>query len=160
MSNTESLISFASEYSQFWTTILGAIVAGGIALLGQIMVLKENRKLLDRRRSETRLGLGQSLLIKMMKINGTACLMDEHFNSADSRDLEKNGIKHPWQAIEPLVGLEPSISFTSDELGMLLNLKDDDVFNSIVTIDDALCTIIDLAYRYEKEREILLNIME
>lgn len=43
---------------------------------------------------------------------------------------------------------------------MILNLKYDDIFNSIVTIDEALRTIVNLTYMYEKEREVLLSNLE
>lgn len=160
MSGSTSIITALSEYPEVWTTLLGGVVAGGIALYGQRMVLKENRKLLNDQRSETRLYLGQSILIKMIKIHGVARSMDSHFNDPQSLDFKKNGLNFAWQAIEPLVGLPSNISFKSAELSMILNLKDDDVFNSIVTIDEALRTIVNLTYMYEKEREVLLSNLE
>ena len=160
MSDSTSIITALSEYPEVWTTLLGGIVAGGIALYGQRMVLRENRKLLDDQRSETRLYLGQSILIKIIKIHGIARSMDVHFNDPQSRNLKKSGLNFAWQSIEPLVGLPSDISFKSAELSMILNLKDYDVFNSIVNIDEALRTIVNLTHMYEKEREVLLGSME
>jgi hypothetical protein len=122
--------------SNFISAIIGALVgaiAGGvIAFIVQWIALREARTQRNADQLRTQQALGRSLLIKVAGIHSHSFhihkYVEELFQKAE-KDAE------PWQFYIPMVNMPDPINFTSDEMGMLLSLKSDDVFNSVLAMD-------------------------
>lgn len=123
--------------SNFISAIIGALVgavAGGIiAYLVQAMALKEARKQRAEDHLSVQQALGRSMLIKVSGIYSHSFRIHEFIEEA-FQEVNKVG-GEPWQYYNPVVNVPEPINFTSDELGMLLGLKADNVFNSVLAMD-------------------------
>jgi hypothetical protein len=74
----------------------------------------------------------------MIQIHSDFFGIQRHFDECFEEAGKKNFKGEPWQFVLPLANLPDPIHFSSDEMGMLLALKNDDVFNLIASLDVVL----------------------
>jgi hypothetical protein len=120
---------------EFWSAIAGAIVGGVIAFAIQLISLRAAKRQREEDRRIVQQALGNSLLFKMTRIYsnfyGILRHFDECFENAESKGLKGE----PWQIVLPLANLPDTVHFSSEEMGMLLAQKHDEVFNLVMSID-------------------------
>lgn len=125
--------------TNFWSGIIGAIVGavvgGVISYFIQRRTLKENRA----HRQEDRLlkdqALANSLLFKVIRIYSDLHGIHRHIEGCFEEAEKRNFKGEPWQFVLPLANFPELVHFSPDEMGMMLGLKDNDVFNSIIDLD-------------------------
>jgi hypothetical protein len=142
--------------TEFWSAITGALVGGMIAFAVQMIALRAGK----RERSEdyklVQQGLGNSLLFKMIRVHSNFDAIHRHieacFEGAGRRGLEGE----PWQFVLPLAHPPNPIHFSSEEMGMLLAQRDDEVFDSVLSIDVLHNSLID-AVKTLNDRRLALT---
>lgn len=121
--------------SEFWSAIIGAIVGGLIAYFVQLKALRENRRQRDEDHARVQLGLGNSLLFKMIRIHSNFVNIHRHMEKFFERSKEIDAPGEPWQIVLPFGNLPDDVHFSPEEMGFLLGLKNDGVFNSVIDMD-------------------------
>ena len=136
--------------SNFWAgvsgAIVGAVVGGIISYLLQRQSLSEARRQRKaesvqdeerRKADDTRVqrALGTSLLFKVISIEANLDALyryfGESYENARNNQLEGN----PWTYFQPLANHPEPIYFSPNEMGMLLGLRDDALFNEMLILD-------------------------
>jgi len=117
------------QSSEFWSAVVGAAVGGLIAYVVQKVALIEarNQRKEDARNIQT--ALANSLLFKMIRIHSDMYGISRHIESCFEDAKKRKFDGEPWQFFLPLANPPDPIHFSSDEMGMLLALKNDVAFN-------------------------------
>lgn len=136
------------------SAIAGAIVGGLIALLAQLIALRATKKQRDEDRDYIRKALGNSLLFKMIRVHSNFFNIHHHVEVCYKEGIRRGDISHPWRFFIPLANPPDPIAFSSDEMGMLISLRDNDVFNSMIDMDvahNSLLAVLRVAIVLRKE---------
>lgn len=118
----------------FWSAIAGAIVGGSISAFVQSLTRRDARRQRDEDRKRTQQAQAYSLLFKLVRIHSNFHRIHRHIEFCFAKLKEHGGVE-PWPVMMPLINLPDRENFTSDEMGMLLGLKEDDTFNATVELD-------------------------
>ncbi|WP_157089433.1 hypothetical protein [Bosea sp. WAO] len=142
-----------------WLSIFGGAVVGS-ALSGFINIVLHQRNLnkaaeqRNEDRQEKRKALAFAFFVKLTRI-----LSDGHTISRDLREelAKANGDEtaHPALLVRPIAPTPEKVSFTADELGLVLSL-DDTLFNDVAALDRLHASVTDLVSLYSVTREKLL----
>ena len=117
---------------EFLSAIFGAIVGGMIAYAVQIKALREARNIREQDRKQVQQALGNSSIFKMIRIYSNASQIQQYIEEC-FKEAERDNFKGvPWRFVRPLANPPSDIHFSPDEMGMLLSLKDNDLFNLVV----------------------------
>jgi hypothetical protein len=144
--------------TEFWSALAGAFVGGLIAYLVQLLALREGRKQRQEDRLQAQQALAYSLVFKVIRIHsdyfGIYRHVEEFFELA-----AKRGIAHeePWRFVLPLANFPDPVHFSPEEMGMLLSLKNDDVFNEVLGLDISHNSLLDVARLVSAERRNLTD---
>jgi hypothetical protein len=138
--------------TEFWAAIAGAMVAGLITFGVQIIALRDARRQREEDRRRVQQALAHALLFKVASICKNVHAIHQHFHNC-LQQAERDDFKgEPWQAVVPIVSLPEPINFTPEEMGMLLSLKDDAVFNSVMEMDIGHNSLVGGGKAYNLER--------
>jgi hypothetical protein len=121
--------------TEFWSAIAGAIVGGLIAYAVQVKALREARDQRKEDRLNVREALANGLLFKMIRIHSNMYGLREHIDGCFENAKKENFDGEPWQFVLPLANPPDTVHFSSDEMGMLLSLRDDKTFNLVLPMD-------------------------
>ena len=149
----------SAEISTFWAAISGAIVGGIIACAIQIIALKEARRQREKDHWRTQQLLGYSLIAKLTKIHSNFGTYYYHFHK-QLRKKERNEELEPWQFVFPIANPPHPIHFSSDEMGMLIALKNDHVSTSVLLLDTAHNSMQDILSNFYNKRTMLIEQIE
>ncbi len=141
--------------NEFWAAIAGAIVGGVIALAIQMIAL--NAAARDRKAdaAERKNALGHALLFKAVRIYSHLRQFNHHV-MAGAEEQKKRGHKAiAWQVVLPFANLPEKVHFSTDEMALLLSLKNDDLFNNAVSFDEVHNSTIDIFATYSERRSSL-----
>lgn len=144
--------ALTSLEGEFWAAIVGAVVGGIIAYLIQRASLIEGRAARKEERLLADKALGYSLLFKVIAISATFHLIKNHVETA----VRKAGIEKAPQrsgVLLPILNLPPAIEFAASEMAMLLSLKEDVVFNTILSLDQIHNSILPVWEKYAAQRD-------
>ena len=156
-----SFWSLLLEQSEFWSAIggaLGGTIGGGvIAYIVQVKALREGRRQRedDQRRAEQL--LGNSLIVKMIKLYSNCHGVQQHLKDAFEEERELGTGREPWQFVLPLANLPMPIFLSSDELSMLMAMNNDDVFNTVFPLDTVHNSLLEVANALHAQRAALLD---
>ena len=146
--------------TEFWSAIAGALVGGFIAYLVQVKALREGRQQREADHNRIRQAQAYALLFKMIRISSNFAIIHRYiegcFEKADQEGIEGE----PWQLLLPLANLPSPVHFSSDEMGMLLSLESDEVFNLVVPMDDIHNSFIDAVRTLNAERRALTELLK
>jgi hypothetical protein len=120
---------------EFWAAIFGAVVGGVISLGIQLVALSAATKERKEDAAERRKALAYALLFKMIEIHSHIGKLNLHLKESIAH-ARKQGFKGAlWQMVVPLANGPDRVQFSTDEMAMLLSLKDNDLFNDIAGLD-------------------------
>lgn len=124
----------------FWSgiigAVLGAVVGGLIAYAIQVKALREGRRQRDEDRARLREALGNSLIIKMLRIHSNFHHFHRYIEEFFEKAARSGAEGEPWQIVVPLANPPDRVHFSSEELSMLLTLGDADVSNLVIQMDE------------------------
>jgi hypothetical protein len=145
---------------EFLSALAGAIVGGGIALAGQVVTIRSANKQRREDRRLTQEALANALLFKLIKIVNNLRAVKRVIDS-QVEDAQRRGLSgESWQFVRPFANVPPHINFAPEEMGMLLGLKDDKVFNAVAPIDAIHNSTLDLANFFSESRTALTRRLE
>jgi len=150
---------FTKLGSEFWSAIAGAVVGGWIAYIVQLKALGEAAKERTASKAEAQKGLAYSLLFKVISIDSSLNGFKQH---VEQRLLikERDGNPHVSAVLTPLANMPTPVEFSADEMALLLSLKDDEVFNSILSLDKVHNSIIPVWALYASLRNTITEMQE
>lgn len=153
-----------SMSSDFWAAIVGAVVgsvvAGLIAYLIQQQVLKASAKQHEEEAKERRQALGHALLFKMIRIHTDLGLMRMHLDECLGKlETKEHAGMEPWQVVLPIVNPAETVHFSTDEMALLLSLKDNDLFNDLSSFDVIHNSTIELFRAHASQRAALFEML-
>jgi hypothetical protein len=138
--------------AEFWSAIAGAIVGGLIGIAIQLKVIWEAREQRKEDHERVQRALGLSLFFKMTKIVTNLHHLSRHIERC-FQQAEAKGFKgDPWQFVLPLANFPEPVHFSADEMSMLLDLKNDKVFNDVISTDDVHNAMVEAAKTMSAER--------
>ncbi len=134
-----ALWSIMPHEPEFWSGIIGAVVGavtgGIIAYIVQVKALREARNLREEDHKKIQQGLANALIIKMMRVHSNFYGIHRHIEDSFETAARSEFMGEPWQFVVPLVNPPSHVHFSSEEIGMLLSLKDSDTFNAVLSMD-------------------------
>ena len=139
-----------------WISIFGGAALGS-AISGLINIALHQRtinKAAAQRaedRQDKRKALAFSFHVKLQRI-----LADGHTISRDLKVMAAKAKAHPALAVQALSPSPEKISFSADELALVLSL-DDKLFNDVAALDRLHATIAELLTLYAVKRETLVS---
>jgi hypothetical protein len=139
--------------TEFVAAIAGAVVGGVIALLVQLIALSAAASERQQERLETQAALGRSLLYKMVSIHSNLFKLAGHIDEGYA--LAEQQVREPWQAILPILNVPDRVVFTPEEMSMVLAQRDDNLFNTLLSIDDIHNSTLAIFLGYAEQREKL-----
>lgn len=136
--------------SEFWSAIAGAVVGGLIAFWIQNKALVEARNERSIERLQAEKALAYSLLFKVIKIYSNLEHIRRHVDT--QRTLHEETTR-PSGYLLALANLPSAIEFSADEMSMLLSIQNDEIFNSILSLDSIHNSIMPVWELYAALRE-------
>ena len=133
-------MGFLSIFAQteFLSAVVGAVVGGLIAAavtyFSQNRIFKEEEERRNQSIREHNKVLARSLFLKVSRIYSNIYQfhrsIEEHFERVD-----ESRHNHPSMFVMPIGNMPDKVHISTEELSLLLEYADDDLFNSIVSID-------------------------
>jgi hypothetical protein len=99
------------------------------------------------------------VLYKLISIHSHLRILSNHFEEAFTEAKAKGDKREPWQFVLPLATNPQYVHFTTDEMTLVLSLKEDDIFNAMLSLDESHNSIIDLSTLIRQKREQLTDMM-
>lgn len=143
--------------TEFWAAIVGASVGGVIAFAIQLIVLIAAAKQRRKENDERTQALGYSLLFKMIKIHSNVHGFGRHLEESFADAVEGGTEREPWQIYRPLANAPSPVHFSTDEMAMLLSLKDDDLFNELFSQDSVHNGTLEIFQTLDSRRQALTD---
>ena len=134
--------------SEAWAAIIGGVIgilgSAGVGYWLQRQNLVEARIQRTDEKRERDKAMGYSILFKMIRIHTNLVHLHRHLCvTLEAQKKAGEGVEH-WQVYHSLGRLPPNVSFSPDEMAMLLSLKDDDLFNDLASFDEVHNTSLDI----------------
>jgi hypothetical protein len=106
-------------------------------------------------RREAQQALGQSLLIKTIRIQSNIAAIQKYIASSFNEAKKAGYNGKPWQIVKPLASIPPRIDFTTEELSLLLSLRDSELFNSLSQLDNIYNNFMDILSTFNARKHTL-----
>jgi hypothetical protein len=149
--------------SEFWAAMAGAVIGGLIAFGVQMFALRAARRQHDDEHRQTKQALGHALLFKMIKINSNLYqlhrFIEEPFHKPDAKNPRTASPGEPWQLVMPLAHYPERVQFAAEEMAMLLSLKDDALFDAMLSMDAEHNALIDAFWTFGERRGALTALL-
>ncbi|MBX3512814.1 MAG: hypothetical protein KF750_04450 [Xanthobacteraceae bacterium] len=160
MDFVKSLFSALPTETEFWSAIAGAIVGGMIALVAQLIAIRATRKQITADKLDIQKTLCASIIFKLIRIHTNILGVYSHIEGCLSGAKQRGLVGDPWQFVTPLINPPGHVHFNSDEMAMLLGLKDFEVFNAVLSLDVVHNSHIDSLRVLSSERRALTDRLE
>jgi hypothetical protein len=147
--------------SEFWAAMAGAVIGGLIAFGVQMFALRAARRQHDEEHRQTKQALGHALLFKMINSNLYQLhrFIEEPFQKPDARNPRTASPGEPWQLVMPLAHYPERVHCAGEEMGMLLSLKDDALFDAMLSMDAVHNELIDAFWTFGERRGALTALL-
>lgn len=146
------LLANVFKSTEFWSTIIGAIVGGGIAFCVQLVALRDARLVRENERKGRAEALANALMFKLVKIHSLTNAIKRHFDESKAT-ADADGFEgEPWQIYVSIANPPEPISFSSEEMALVLSLKDDDIFNKLMNIDNCHSALLSAVSAFNRSR--------
>jgi hypothetical protein len=146
-----ALWSLAGEVSsEFWAALAGAVVGGLIAYFIQLRAIREGRTARREEAFEADKSQAYSLFFKVLKIHNNLHHLKRHVDGC--LELSAGAVRSSSYLL-PLLNVPSRVEFSTAEASVLLRQKDDDVFNSVLNLDEIHNGILPAWLEYRRLRE-------
>jgi hypothetical protein len=154
--NSANAITWWAVASAFGGTIIGGIISTFVAFIIQQRSFEATKRQRAEDRHEARKALAYSMFFKMIRIHSSIVLLGKG-NRESIAAAEANGVAGDyWQKVIPHGNLPPRVTFTADEMALLLSL-DFNIFNEIAAYDDIHNSLVDLFAEYARRRVAVME---
>lgn len=144
-----------SWVGEFLAAIVGAVVGGVIVFLTQQVALREVRTQRKEDSDAQQRALGHALVIKMVQIYSHLHLLNSSVSQQIATARASGFQGRNWQIIVPIANLPERVRFSTDEMALLLSLKENDLFNDLAAMDERHNGTIDAFGAYREMRQQL-----
>lgn len=144
--------------SEFWAAIVGAVVGGLISLGIQMIALYAAKKDRELERKEARASHGRSLLFKMMRIHSDLDGLYHHVEDSYSA-VSSEFHQEPFTFVQPLANFPEYMHFNESEISLVMTFKDDNLLNSLMSLDVIHNSLIETFRTYNVIRSELTQNM-
>ncbi|WP_430419113.1 hypothetical protein [Phenylobacterium sp.] len=134
---------------EFWAAVAGAVLGGGIAAVVQLMSVRHTRR--ERNRSNA-----YALLIKVGQIYSHLRGVHGIIDSA-LKDATDNERADPWRVIDGLVNAPSHVTFSHEEVALVVELQAMKLFNDLIMLDEKHNATIDVMRFYTQKRTELVD---
>lgn len=142
--------------TEFWSAVVGAIVGGLIAFAINWQSLRFAAKAREVEHSQRQQSLGRSLLIKLVRIQSDLSICHRCFQHiSDDAVVQDLAASPMWTQVPPLTWLPETISFTTDELALLIELGEPRAFDAIASMDRIHAALIGLLHQLNQHTQLL-----
>jgi hypothetical protein len=140
---------------EFWAAIVGAIVGSISAgfITWSLQRNQDHRQTLERNQA-----LARSLMFKLVRIHSDFVGFSRHVKECEDSAKREN-LPVGWQSLRAIGNLPAAVSFSPEEMGYLLSLKNDDLFNDIISLDMVHASTIGIFELYKERRLALTDLM-
>ncbi len=150
--------------NEFWAAIIGAlvgsIVGGFITYKIQQKTLTASTEQIEKEARERQHALGYALLFKMVRIHSGLASMRLHLEEYLGKLGQGEYVDwEPWQIVQPIANPLETVHFSTNEMAMLLSLKDNDLFNDLASLDIVHNSTIELFKTHASHRATLLEML-
>jgi hypothetical protein len=128
---------------------VGAVVGGIISFGPQIVAIRAAKKLRDEDQLQARRTASYSLIFKLIKITSSFYSLWERIDNDLKSASREMG---PWSAVQHIVNLPDRVSFTSDEMAMLMGLKESALISDVMNLESHHNSLLDAMAAYGTER--------
>jgi hypothetical protein len=142
--------------NEFIATIVGAVVGGLISFGPQMVAIRAAKKQRDEDQLQAQRTASYSLIFKLMRIVSSFYGLWEHVESA----LKARPNEAPWSIVEPIVNLPERVSFTSEEMAMLMGLKESILINEVMNLELGHNSLLDAMAAYGTARMAVADSMK
>lgn len=143
--------------TEFWAgitgAIVGAVIGGIIAYLVQRQALAEARKQRSDDKLDRQQGLATSLLVKIIKIYSTVNELNQHIEASLSAPYARD--REAWQVVKPLASIPELVSFSPDEIGVLLWYANPDTVQLVMDLDVRHNNVLAITHVFNTRRSDL-----
>lgn len=150
-----------TSQTEFWAAgvgaIVGAVVSGLISYGIQIKVLREGRNQRAEDRQISQQALATALIFKIGKTYSNISALHKHLEECFGIAGDTKPQREAWQVFIPLSNLPDRISFATDEMGLLLAMNNDDIFNLVLALDDVHNSLWGSVRTLQEEHALLLE---
>lgn len=140
----------------FWGAMIGALVAGGLALYGQMRTIRAAREERLAQKRERDQAMGYALVAKLGKLASGLRSIDKVVD----KSLREAGDVERWATLQMLANLPDPIHFTPEEIAFLFRLGNNDLLNRAMMFDDQFNALIGWYAAYRRGRAVLHDLME
>lgn len=127
-------------WAAFWAAVggavVGAIIGGLISWQVQMIALREARKQRQEDAEAKQKALGHALVFKITQIYSHLRVFNKHIAGSIESAKAEGFVGEPWQMVVPIVNLPELVHFTTDEMTLLLALKENTLFNDLADMDE------------------------
>lgn len=110
-------------------------------------------------KQERESALAQSILMKMVKIHSDIFHLNEYVTECKLLATQSGEATISWRYFRSLASLPTNVSFSSDELSLVFSLKNDNLFNSILSMDEVHAADISTMRTYQQKREAIVDML-
>jgi hypothetical protein len=144
--------------SEFWAAIVGAIVGGLISLGIQLIALHAAKKERQLERKDVRASQGRSVLFKVMRIHSDLDGLYHHIE--DSYSAVSPAVhQEPFTFVQQLANFPEYVHFNESEISLVMTFKDDNLLNSLMSLDVVHNSMIEIFRTYNAMRSSLTENM-
>jgi hypothetical protein len=147
--------------TEFWAAIIGAIVGavvGGAISLGlQMMGASAAKKQRDEDHKLTQSALAHAVLFKMIRLLTNLWNFHDHLEASFAQAAKHDPHLEPWQFVVPIANHPKHVEFATAEMALVLSMKDNDLFNELVSLDTVHNSLVDLFVLYADRRRELTD---
>ena len=149
--------------SEFWAAIVGAFLGAVVGGLITYVIQLDSQAKADALRRQAQLdnqkALGHAIIYKLIAIHSHLKTFTQHFEHAFEGVAAENLKAEPWQFVLAVAANPNHINFTTDEMTLLVSLKEEELFNVMITLDAAHNMMVDLFNLMGKKREELIGML-
>ncbi len=122
---------------EFWAAIAGALVGGIFSAIISYLLQRQSFREARRQREEDAAAkhrsMAYSLILKMSNLVTNSYRWWETLHEVQALLGPEN--MEPWQRVLPIANIPEKIYFTDSEMGYLLSLRNDKIFNEVLGLD-------------------------
>jgi hypothetical protein len=159
----EVILKFLEDHPDFSLTLIGAIVGAIVSglislyLQGWIFRKENQRRISDRLLTEQ--ALGHSLYIKMSRIYSNIWNLNEHLKFSLGRLGAQDNPIFKFLAVQPLATLPALVSFSTEELLLMRQKNELDLFNDLLDVEGVHSNLIGLFEEFRNMREGVVSVL-
>lgn len=146
-----------------WAGLLGglggAVVGGLISWLLQLQARASDRSAQAEDKRERQTATAHAIIYKLMAIASHYALYTRRFEAAWAEHAETGLPGEPWQFLVASAHEPDPVHFSTDEMTLLVELKMEDVFNSLLTLAEAHNQMGCISALYARKREELRRLV-